>query len=487
MGAPGAREIALKCYNNAYYVCTLILLEANDFPELRISDYVDKILEIEKENKHVDEVCLASMAMASLLLAKYDEEKYGTNSEIWKAIYYRCTHYQWYHSSATAIFLDMISLQYRFTNPLSDTEFAPRDIIEVIETISELDLQVYAEYICERLDLLNDLRQRVHGADTAMTRIEDYQRELCEDSGYNPKKDCFKFADNDCYIRDLTWEINVRGEYKKSKAAIDYYQEHYPTKEENNSKEETITTPQTPEVNAQQRPYCALSGDLDEEKAKMQTDTENIFSDSAKAINGGIPYALQDDPQKRIEELLKENKSLKNRISMLEEKITAEEAKLLSGFDGVYVLEEYDFDGDERKNVKRKILDTDKTRALAAAQKDNKEYQKQLSEMEKTVNTLRDKLGNHSVLLSVLASGIKEFAEEKNIEEAHTLFEHLCYILLHVPAWTKNAPELKKFFKKARKETQKASLPPIDNHGQVVIQTGKEAEASYNPKKNKTE
>ena len=44
MGAPGAREIALKCYNNAYYVCTLILLEANDFPELRISDYVDKIL-----------------------------------------------------------------------------------------------------------------------------------------------------------------------------------------------------------------------------------------------------------------------------------------------------------------------------------------------------------------------------------------------------------------------------------------------------------
>ena len=107
--------------------------------------------------------------------------------------------------------------------------------------------------------------------------------------------------------------------------------------------------------------------------------------------------------------------------------------------------------------------------------------------MEKTVNTLRDKLGNHSVFLSVLASGIKDFAEEKNIEEAHTLFEHLCYILMHVPAWTKNAPELKKFFKKARKETQKASLPPIDNHGQVVIQTGKEAEASFNPKKDETE
>ena len=55
MGASGAREIALRCYNNAYYVCTLILLEANDFPELRISDYVNKILEIEKDNKNIDE------------------------------------------------------------------------------------------------------------------------------------------------------------------------------------------------------------------------------------------------------------------------------------------------------------------------------------------------------------------------------------------------------------------------------------------------
>ena len=230
-----------------------------------------------------------------------------------------------------------------------------------------------------------------------------------------------------------------------------------------------------------------FSGDLDQEKTKMQADTEKMFSDLAKEINGGIPYALQDDPQKRIEELLNENKSLKNRVSMLEEKIAAKEARLFSGFDDVYIIEEYDFDGDERKNVKRKIIDTDKAKALAAAQKDNKEYQKQLAEMEKTVNTLRDKLGNHSVFLSVLASGIKDFAEEKNIEEAHTLFEHLCYILMHVPAWTKNAPELKKFFKKARKETQKASLPPIDNHGQVVIQTGKEAEASFNPKKDETE
>lgn len=73
----GAKEVALRCYNNAYYVCTLILLESKDFPELRISDYVDKILEIEKDKKYIDEVCLASMAMASLLLAAYDKRMYG--------------------------------------------------------------------------------------------------------------------------------------------------------------------------------------------------------------------------------------------------------------------------------------------------------------------------------------------------------------------------------------------------------------------------
>lgn len=283
MGAPGAREIALRCYNNAYYVCTLILLEANDFPELRISDYVDKILEIEKDNKHIDEVCLASMAMASLLLATYDEEKYGSNSEIWKAINYRCTHYQWYHSAATAIFLDMISLQYRFTYPLSNTEFTPRDIIEIIENSTEWDLQVYAEYICERLDFLKDLRQRVHGVDTAIARIKDYQRELCEDNEYNPKKDCFKYADNAPSIRDFTWEDNIRGYYQQSVEALDYYKEHYPKKEENDYKEDTTVTPQAPEVKELLATIRRLESELNYQE-KQLVDANSINDRQATHI-----------------------------------------------------------------------------------------------------------------------------------------------------------------------------------------------------------
>jgi len=269
MGVPGAREVALRCYNNAYYVCTLILLEANDFPELRVSDYVNKILEIEKGKGYVDEVCLASMAMACLLLAKYDEKRYGTDSEMWKKIYDRCTHYQWYHSSATNIFLNMMSLEYKLTFPLPNTEFEPRDIIDIVKNCSERDLQDYAEYICERLALLKDSRQRMYGADTAIARIKDYQRELCEDSEYDPQKDSFDYADNDPLLRDFTWEDNVRSCYQQSQEAIDYYTEHYPTKEENDSKEEIAKISKTPETEVLQKKISELESKLTHQEGQL--------------------------------------------------------------------------------------------------------------------------------------------------------------------------------------------------------------------------
>ena len=249
MSVSRAREVALRCYNNAYYLCTIILLEANDFPELRVSDYVDKILEIEKNNRYVDEVCLASMAMACLLLAAYDPERYGRDSVMWKKIYVRCTHYQWYHMPVNKIFLNMMSGEYSSTSPLSYTEFAPRDIIEVIENCSVGDLQVYAEYICERLALLEDPKLWTWGFDMAIARIKDYQRELCEDSEYNPKKDCFKHTDNYDPIRDLSWENSVRNNYQHSKKAMYNYQLHYLEKEEKKvSKDKAVETPQVPET-----------------------------------------------------------------------------------------------------------------------------------------------------------------------------------------------------------------------------------------------
>ena len=271
MGVSGAKEVALRCYNNAYYVCTLILLEADDFPELRISDYVDKILEIEKGKRHIDEVCLASMSMACLLLATYDSQRYGRDSEIWDAIYHRCTHQQWYHSPATAIFHHMLMWEYRITTPLSHIEFDPRDVIDVIENCSERDLQVYVEYICERLAFLKDQRQQMRGADMAIARIRDHQREFCENSGYNPKKDRFNYEDNRGYISDPTWEKEIRDYYQQGNEAINCYTKYYPTKEdENDSKENAVESPQTPETEVLQIKIRELESKITHQVGELQ-------------------------------------------------------------------------------------------------------------------------------------------------------------------------------------------------------------------------
>lgn len=297
MGVPGAREVALRCYNNAYYICTIILLEADDFPELRISDYVNTILEIEKDKQYTNEVCLASMAMACLLLAKYDEKRYAKDSEIWNAIYHRCTHYQWYNSTETDIFLHMISLEYSCTNPLSNSEFEPRDITDVIDNFSERHLQVYAEYICERLAHLKDTRQRIYWTDMAVAQIKAYKLELCEDSGYNPKKDCFKYVDNDPSMIDFTWEDKVRGYYQQSNEAIKYYTEHYPTKEENDSQEKTEEFAQAPETEVLQTKIMELESKL--------TQQEKQLIEVSK---------MNDQYANRIKELDTENKSLQGQL-----------------------------------------------------------------------------------------------------------------------------------------------------------------------------
>ena len=284
MSDSGARETALRCYNNAYYVCTLILLEANEFPELRVSDYVDTILEKEKENKHIDEVCLASMAMACVLLAAYDEKKYGRDSEMWKVINHRCTHYQWYHSLATTIFKNMVSGEYRTISPLSYTEFAPRDIIEVISNVREGFLAACAEYICERLALLKNPRQRMYGADMAIAKIKDYQRELCKEYEYDPKKDCFKYANNIPLKRDLDLENIIRDNYRQCKEAIDYYTKHYPTKDENDSKEKTAETTQTSETEVLQKEKEEIESKLNQKVNELQ----QLLTEKTKALQKAL-------------------------------------------------------------------------------------------------------------------------------------------------------------------------------------------------------
>lgn len=327
MGVPGAREVALRCFNNAYYICTLIILEADDFPELRISDYVDTILEIEKDNKYTDEVCLASMAMACLLLAKYDEKRYGTDSDIWKAIYHRCTHYQWYHSSATEIFLSMMSRDYNITSSLSHTEFAPRDIIEAIEEASPLNLAIGYKYICNSLSNVTDRRKAIYGADLAISRLNDDLREIYEDWEYNPDTDSFEYEDE--LIRDLDSEQRVRDGIEIRKSAVEYIIEHFPTKENTNNE------------NKKESQIADLKAEHDD--LKEQQERNKIFEEQTKTIQEQKEEiarlkeklnATQLDEQNKIElnRLLAENEELALAVQSYKDQgkgLTAPEAAIL--------------------------------------------------------------------------------------------------------------------------------------------------------------
>ncbi len=92
------------------------------------------------------------------------------------------------------------------------------------------------------------------------------------------------------------------------------------------------------------------------------------------------------------------------------------------------------------------------------SQKQNELSRKQIQEMEKQIQALNDKLGKETVPLSVLADGLKDYAEEADINEAYDLFSQLNNVLYGIPAWTKNVPELKKFFRKARKDMEKGNI-----------------------------
>ena len=288
-----AKELILRCLNNAYYICTIISFD--DFPDTQVAEYEKLLLKDDPYDR--EEICAVSMAMVCKLLPASDARWIPENSDLIEQIRYRFTHYQWMHSGARNSFEFMVEKHNTDELIISPSEFVPRDIIVVIENCSERDLQVNAEYICERLALMKDQRQRMYGADMAIARIKDYQRECCEDSGYNPEKDRFKYEDNNCFVSNLTWENSVRSNYQQSKEAIDYYKEHYPTKEVNDSKEETVEIPQTPETDVLQATIRELESKLNHQE-KQLLEANDINSQQAT----------------RIKELEAEVKNLQNRL-----------------------------------------------------------------------------------------------------------------------------------------------------------------------------
>lgn len=279
-----AKELILRSFNNAYYICTLIPFE--DFPDTQVAEY-EKLL-LKDDLYDCEEICAVSMAMVCKLLPACDSRWRSEDNDLINSIQYRFTHYQWMNSGARKSFEFMEEKQNTNGLFLPPNEFAPRDIIEVIETFSVSDLQDYAEYISERLVHLEDPRQRMLGFNTARLRIEKYQRELCENTEYNPKKDCFEYVDN--YIRDLTLEERVRNCYQKSKKAIEYYTKHYPDEEKYQPKKQSDTKP-------------SIS-----DNEKLIAENEQLRQQLMQRVSG-------------IHELSKENAELKEKLTEFSEPV----------------------------------------------------------------------------------------------------------------------------------------------------------------------
>ena len=233
-----------------------------------------------------EDVYQASMALVCVLLAAYDNEYKQKDNLLIESIHNWTSSNKWTGSLSHKSFEDILRTCSTDIFTLPQNVFAPRDIIEVVETVNVEYLQTYAEYICERLALLKDPRQRMYGADMAIARIKDYQHELCEDSDYDPKNDCFKNTEDE-YYRDYAWEERIRSDYKQSQETIDYYHAHYPNADNCHNEEQTESALSASDVEAliaennqlkQQLAQCnSQMKELDKEKEELKAKLKELL------------------------------------------------------------------------------------------------------------------------------------------------------------------------------------------------------------------
>ena len=252
-----AKELILRCFNNAYYICTLIPFE--DFPETQVAEY-EKLL-LKEKSYDCEEVCAVSMAMVCKLLSACDAKWRSESNDLIKNIQYRFTHFQWMHTGARKSFEFMMDRRNTDLYFLPKNEFAPRDIIDAIENVGVNDLAIGVKYVCNKLALLDDQRIRMYGADLAIAHLRDDLREIYEDWGYDPKTKKFDPEMEDPvgdYIQDLQF-FNKATKFKEE--AVEYLLDHYPT-EKINTNEQAVNIPQKPETDEQNTKIIELESNL---------------------------------------------------------------------------------------------------------------------------------------------------------------------------------------------------------------------------------
>lgn len=267
-----AKEIILRCFNNAYYICTLIPFE--DFPEMQVAEY-EKLL-LKGNTYDCEEICAVSMAMVSKLLPACDARWRSEDNDLINNIHYRFTHYQWMNSGARKSFEFMEEKHNTIGLYLPPNVFAPRDILEAIENVSVNDLAIGVIYICDRLALLDDSRKIIYGADLAIARLRDNLQEIYEEWGYNPQTKVFESEKEESFIRDDIQNIHFfRHATELKEKAIKYIVDHYPTKKIDSS-EQPVNIPQKPETDDLLRKIKELESKLSIQDKKLLEAQQNI-------------------------------------------------------------------------------------------------------------------------------------------------------------------------------------------------------------------
>ena len=270
----GADTLLLQCFNNAYYLCTIILLE--DLPHLKVDKYEENLLKMKVQWNR--DACAASFALAYEML-QLCEPKYQKDSLLLKAIHHRFRYNEWNGIVAAETFYELIDKVEKDGIFLSKNVFAPRDIVEAIEEVgktlevTEVESHLYVnykEYICERLACLDNNRRQIYGADFIIARLNDYLRVTYVRLGYNPNTKRFRPTTNRITRDEIGDSFRLAEKVNPIEKAINYYTEHYPTKEESDSKEKAAEFPHAPEKDVLQASKRELNSNLNQQVSELQ-------------------------------------------------------------------------------------------------------------------------------------------------------------------------------------------------------------------------
>lgn len=267
--ADNAKSLVLQCFNNAYYLCTVILME--DYPDLCVDKYEKNLLDMKVHWK--EDTCAASFALAYEML-QVCNPKLKKDGPLLQAIYHRFRYGQWNAIAAANSFYKLIDRVDKKDFILSMSDFAPRDIRELIyveeENFSaeemELDYGVLtlakgADYVCEFISKNGSSKaERKQLTNKVISRMNSFLKMVDEiieeDHNQGVYTEPSQLLLPEDYISLIYTAIEIYSNFLSS-----------PQLEETKRKE-TQSKPETPEIDMKDKQQCLCNADYEAELAK---------------------------------------------------------------------------------------------------------------------------------------------------------------------------------------------------------------------------